>query len=715
MVLPLAGSVGCHTPPVVAPKYEVKPNGVVSDADLPLALTLYVFSPPASKARRELAKPLADRFLLRSKELFAQGRERHGLAAVRLAAMLLRTNSAAPAGLSDPAVAALEDALKGPAARGDEGASVGLYQLWGLARPADPRPKQHLDALSVWTASKQGVPSPLVDAGRNALREADAFAFAINRDGLPHIDTAMYEWMDRIVAFKEGERVKARYEDEIYWAVFGFHTVGDRLVASHLRDGDIGGAIEATTNPATQGFVSEPLRRALLDAGSEPNVEGFETLIAVLAAELKKGEGLDGPMTDSILGVGLAATAAYPREPVLAEVIGRTMLGAGAGDATPAIYAYSLLGTQDDPRRPAARDLGRALSLTASAVRDYADREDYEAARRTFGAAMPLLQAADEIGGVSPSSAQIKTIMALVEGEAGNPAVSLSLFNAALGDGSLPIALAGRARIEAWNGDLAGARAHVAKALSGKWSESDPLLYADIEAFSGDLARRAGDVDGARAAYEDALRLITLAQTKKLVTSGEAAGRIARILSRFADAEAKEDDAASLAEATANDPRVLVTSVTRRFLRAFRGPDAHRARIVFHRVDDLKLPADELVQAAVIARAIAKRSGAAVDADIGKALAAASTRDDRAGRLARFALGQLPAAELLEKSKSPRHLLQAKLVIAMTHFGDGGLAAAKSELELVAHADIIGSLEAELALELLEPDHAAIIGAPKSP
>ena len=706
-------ALGCPGRPAVAPTYQVQAGVPIAEKDVPLAITQYVFTGVDKPDRLALGRPLADRMLMRARELFASGREETGLAAVRLAAMLVRDNDVPPESLSDGAVAAFDAAVQGPAARGDEGAAVGLYLFWTLARPADPRPKQHLEALAKWTESPQGVPSALVSLGREALRRSEALAYAPTSGDLPAADASIVRWMDQIVAFKDGERTPARYNDEVYWAVFGFHTSAARLVAGHLRAGDVGGAIEAISAPQTQGFVSEPLRRALLDAGSEPSQDAYEGVLAALMGEAKKGEGLVEPMSDAILGTALTATGAYPRDTRIAEVVARGMLMSGAGDAAPAILARALLGTADDPRRPPAKDLGHALTIATAAVRDYADREEYDASRRTYAATLPLLSAANEVGGVDPSSAEVETLMALVEGEAGRPEVARSLFDEAIASDPIPVALAGRARLDARDGDLAQARARMAKALAAKGLQEDLLLAADIYALSGDLARRAGDQAAARQGFEDALRMLAAAHTAKNVSPADLGRRTARILARFDGAEAKEDDAASVAESTSTEPKMVAGSVLHRFLRALRAPDPKRARAAFRRAMDLGLRSEDLVRAAVLARAIAKRANVTVDPDVTKVLTSAAAKDDAAGRLAKFALGQLDDKTLVSKAGSARRVQQAQFVIAITRWGDGGLPAAKKDLETVAHGDVIGAVEVEMALELLEPDKAVLPGTVK--
>ena len=63
----------------------------------------------------------------------------------------------------------------------------------------------------------------------------------------------------------------------------------------------------------------------------------------------------------------------------------------------------------------------------------------------------------------------------------------------------------------------------------------------------------------------------------------------------------------------------------------------------------------------------------------------------------------------------PRRALTARFVAAMHVWGNGGLDAARKDLEAVAHADVIGAVESDIALEVLEPARGAIPGTPKVP
>jgi hypothetical protein len=152
-----------------------------------------------------------------------------------------------------------------------------------------------------------------------------------------------------------------------------------------------------------------------------------------------------------------------------------------------------------------------------------------------------------------------------------------------------------------------------------------------------------------------------------------------------------------------------------RFLRPLRTLDAKRARATFRRALDLGLPDAEQVTAALIARAVGKRAGLADDADVTKALTTAAAKDDSAGRLARFGLGQIDANTLVQKAGSPRKVVAAKLAIALQSWA-ANAPSAKSDLEAVAHADVVPAIESELAIELLEPAKGSIPGvvAPKT-
>ncbi len=708
-------SIACHPSPPVAPSWDGRAGAPISEKDLPLAAAHFAFSRNGTPGRTDLARPLAERLLIRSRALFAAGRERHGLAAVRLAAMIMRTNKAAPESLSNDAVAAFESAVTGPAARGEEGPAIGLYLFWSVARPADAKPKSHLDAIAKWTGSPADFPpSALVSIAREGVRRSDALAYSPSDADRGAADKTLLEWMDQVVAFKEGERTPARYGDEVYAAVLGYRTAGVRLVAGHLRDGDVGGAVDAISAPQSQGFIPDALRRALLDAGSTPSLEGYEQVVAALLPNAKL-EGMEEAVSDAVLGTSLAATGDHPQSGPLAEVVARGLFVAGSGDAAPAVLARALLGTKDDPRRPPAKDLGRAIAVSAAAIRDFADREDYDAARRTYASTEPLLLAADRIGGVSPSSAMVKTLMGLIEGEAGRPGNARAFFDEALAVEPLATAFAGRARIEAKNGDLTAARASIDKALAAKGTDGEPALQADLSILAGDYARRAGDANAARAAYEQALKLLVpMRQTAKGASAAEVNARIAAVLTRFEGAESKEDEAATAAEsAGASDSRALSRLAMMRFLRAIRTQNASRGKEAFRRAIALGLSTEDQVRAAVLARAIGKRSGLADDTEITKVLTSAAAKDDAAGRLAKFALGQLDAATLIAKAPTPRRLVSAKLVIAVVGWGAGGVDAARKDLESVARADVIGTVDGDLALELLDPQKGAIPGAPK--
>ncbi|GAC1569755.1 MAG: hypothetical protein NVS3B20_00810 [Polyangiales bacterium] len=708
-------SAGCHGRGPSAPGYALREGASLTDDDFPLAFAHYAFSRPGSPSRAEVSRALADHLLVRALRSFSEGREKSGLASLRIAASIVRANRVAPESISDAAANAFDLAAGGPSARGDEGASIGIYMFWSLVRPSDLRPKAHLDALAAWTSSpKDSPPSVLVSIAREALRRSDALAYAPTADGRNKADEAILKWMDQIVAFKDGERVRERYGDEVYSAVLGFRVSGLRLIADHLRDGDVAGAKSVAAAPQTEGFIPPSVRHALSEASSSPNEETYQQIIAALLPAMKVDLAEDS-VSDAILGTALAGTGEFPRSAILAEIAARELLLSGSGDAAPALLTHALLGSRDDPRRPSAKDLGRALGITAAVIRDAADRNDYASARRTFIGAKMLLGTSDEVGSVSPSAAAVKTLMAIVEGEAGRPDDARKLYDDALRSEPIAMAFAGRARLDARDGKMVAARGWIATALASKEVENDDVLYSDVLSLAGDLARRGSAPALARGFYEKALRLLVqLRANSKGPSATEFGRRIAMILSRFADSAVKEEEAELRAESAAGadaKASVALTSlIDTRYLRALRGTDAVRAKAVFKRALDLGLPQDELVRAAIVSTAIARRAGATPDPSFARVLTAATTRDDATGRMARFATHALDGQQLVSQAENPHRALAARFMVAIVHWGEAGLPASKSELEAVARADVLGSMESELVLELLEPDRAVIPG-----
>ena len=123
---------------------------------------------------------------------------------------------------------------------------------------------------------------------------------------------------------------------------------------------------------------------------------------------------------------------------------------------------------------------------------------------------------------------------------------------------------------------------------------------------------------------------------------------------------------------------------------------------------DLGLTSEDTVRAALLARAIAKRANATPDPDVQRVLAEAAAKDDFGGRIARFALGTLEADALLAKATPPRHRQHALFAIALVHWADGGVAAAKKDLDAVDKEGVLGAVDVDLALEMLEPDKGAL-------
>ncbi len=696
-----ACALGCPGRGPVAPTYEHRGGGPISDDELPLATASFAYAPQRGAVRKDLARPLADRLLQRSARLFARGREGQGLASVRIAAMLLRTQQIAASELSNEAVAALEAAVDGPAGRGEEGPSYGLYAFWSLARPNDPRPKGHLDNLGAWDA-----PQPdggfVINAARDARRRSDALAYEPTIDDGPAADAALYRWMDGVVLFKdrEGQRGLERYGDEAYAAVTGYRQAGLRLAAAHLRDGDFEGAISAINDPKAEGFVPEDLRQAL-DNGT--SASAYHELIGI-CLKYTKVEGLAEPLGDAVLGVGLAGTSEHPNDEALAEVTARSFLVAGEGDVAPAILSRAIVGTKDEERRPGTKELGRALAVVAAAISDFGDREDWGGARRAYSNAAPILATAEAVGGVSPQVAAVRTLIGFLEAQAGRPAIARPLFQAAIKAEPNAAAYAGLAELDAREGKLAEARAWLDKALAVEGLGGDAGLHADVLAEAGDLARRAGDAGKARELYRRALRvLLPLRAASRGSISADVSRRIAAILSHFEGMADKEAAYTSAAESAANDPRLLAWVVRQRFLRPLRTVDVKRAHAAFERSVELGVRGLDALEVAVMARAIERRSGLAADGDADKLLKALATKDDAAGKIAKAVLDGGDLAALAGGFDDAHAILAARLANALLRWGAAGPAGARAELTAVVNDEHVGSLESDLAAEALEP------------
>jgi hypothetical protein len=706
---PLAAALtGCPGRGPVAPTYEHRGGAPIAETELPLATAQYAFSKPKSAVRKDLARPLADRLLQRSSGLFARGREAQGLNTVRIAAMLLRSEQIAASDLSDPAVAALEAAVNGPAARGEEGTSLGLYSFWSTARPNDARPKTHLDNLYAW-AAPQSDATFLIEAARDARRKSDALAYSPTLELRGAADASLYRWMDGVVLFKdrEGKRALDRYGDEAYAAVSGYRQSGLRLIAGHLRDGDVDGAIEAMDDAKAEGFVPEDLKQALREGGS---AAGYREIIGT-CLKYTKIEGLEESLGDAVLGVGLLGTGEHPSDATLAEVAARSFLVAGEGDAAPAILARALLGTKDEPRRPGTKELSRALVVTGAALRDFADREDWDAARRAYANAAPILEAAEANGGVGEQVAEVRTLVGYLEAEAGRPDVARATLQASLSAEPTAAAYAGLAALDAREGKLAEARAWIDKALAVEAVAKDAVLHADVLSDGGDYARRAGDMERARTLYERSLRaLVPMRAASKGAAAAELGRRIARTLAHVEGAADKEDEYATAAESAANDPRILSWTSRQRFLRPLRTVDPKRAKVAYTRGVELGLKGVELVEIAVMLRALDRRAGLPVDADADKLLHALATKDDAAGKIAKAVLEGGDLAALAGTLADPHQAIVARFALALGRWADGGAAAARAELLAVVQDVHVGTLEAELALEMTDPKTGAIPG-----
>ncbi len=709
------GALGCHGSPAVAPKWVPAANlREVRDDELAVAYAEWVMR-GATGARDAIATPIAERLLARAKSQLEGGRERTALVLVRQALSVLRLAHVPPQRLSDAAVSTLAAAVEVVSRTGDEGAASGLYSLWSAARPEDARPRGHLEAIGDWLRDgDRAVRGDLSRKQRELYRASDALPFELDPSRFAAVDRLGADWVGRLQQIRRLDRGGGPVDPERAEALdYYARSTAVRLLTHHLRDGDLAAGAALTERPELGPEINGPLRVAISDANASHGGEACAMVLRELSPAARL-DGLADAVSDAATGVAFACLPHNAHDAAIAEVAARGELAAGLGDAAVALLARALLGTEDDPRRPAATELGTALTVSANAIREDETREDYASARRAFAAAAPLVSAADDVGAVTPSASAVRALMAQIEGEAGDPTASERLVALALEHEPSAAAHAQRARLARARGDLDGARQAVRSALALD-RPTEPLPMAIHRALEGDLARLAGDASQARASYEAALGLLLpLRASLTGPASADVGARIAAIHRHFAGGELLEDAASTMAESAASGaPGLTGRLVLGRFARALARLDPKAAKAAFHRALELGVPADERVIGAALARAVSVRAGASVDPTITQEIESISTRDDEAGRLARVALGKEDPAAAMSKARNARRAQQIELVLAAMAWA-ARAPDAQAKLLAIAHGKVIGSTAALLAEAMAMPERAFLDGSPKT-
>ncbi|MCA9218969.1 MAG: hypothetical protein KDA71_01505, partial [Planctomycetales bacterium] len=333
-------------------------------------------------------------------------------------------------------------------------------------------------------------------------------------------------------------------------------------------------------------LITEPhLRRALEAAGEDGDIRGWEMLAANFAHEGVADDDDSGSdrLAPELVEAGLwgSLVEAYRKDPTNMRVsafLAERLVRYGMSEGAPTLLAGAL------GAEPNAGFVGEACSIVLEGMAMDADVGDFEAVRRTFKAAAPILAAADrpEIAraGVELVSARVRHFMATIEARAGNLAAARPLFLATAKVSQSVSAWARLARVDRQMGDSAAALESIRqarKAQDARIALGD-LCEANLIAF--ELHRDANQEVEAKAALGQALTAAVALQKQRGDTGARARAEtlLGRVYDAYGETKAAQQAHERALSVSASDRDVLGATVLQTVARALVRRDLDGAR-----------------------------------------------------------------------------------------------------------------------------------------
>ncbi|MGK4003049.1 hypothetical protein WMF31_10540 [Sorangium sp. So ce1036] len=705
-----SGPSGAKGPPGAA-EGRVAPVDV-RDADFSASLYSIVRDGEPSAQRAGLLIGVVRRQLAHAAARFNAGHPDRGLQSVLGALYLVRPGEGRAEMIDAVGERALAGAIERLSPRGDEGRVQALMELRAAALPRGSRARaevdEHLAALARWMKDTR-TGGPLERLGMDQ-RASVARALVDSRpESIQRAAAATAAWIDLAIEFNiEYQQGGKRPErDEAVEAARALESGGATLAALFLRHGDAKGAVEQIDRTSARRVIPPGLYQRLKAAATEDDAASWQALAMAFAHHAGQERDVETGLSQDLLDGALWGTAleAYRRDPRSqdsAALLSQLMIRLGMSEATPLVVAGAL------GDRPSLDALGAALGLVLSALAEEASTDDFDAARRTYHAAGPLLVLADRAarsgGALDPSGASVRSLMASLELRAGNLAAALPLLRAATAAEPTVNGLTVLAMAERQAGEPQAALEDVRRALGAPDARTSLLDVIQAHVLAFELHRDAGTHDRAKESLDAALAAALDARQRARDPGTKA--RVERLLGRILDGYGDGKGAAraherAFALVTA-DPPLLGATMLDAVGRALVRRDLQSARRALKRGLEANLDEEDLVYGGLWVLLLERSLGVATDGTAGRALEGATSRTSWTGKLAAWANGKLSDAELGRLAQSAAQRVEAQFYTAMARKAAGD-AGADEQLRAVAKSPVIDLLEVHLARDLLAP------------
>ncbi len=677
-------------------------------------------APPASPERARLLGQVEARQMARAVSRFHSHEAGRGLMAVIGGLYLLRAGELTGDTLGSAGGSALRSAVRELAVRGDEGRARALYDI--LVRlapdaPARAEAQAHLDAISAWSNDALRAGPSTVAAGTLESASVARSLLEPSQEARSDAQRATLAWISTAVELQEKFREKRvrPSREEVGEAVRALHAGNDVLAQIFLRDGDAAGAIRALgKSPLSRSspeVVRTDLANALEGLGAKPSVAQWLVVLHALSPPREREAEEEDGMEDrelvraAMFGVLLEAYRIDPSEPEPATLLAGALQDLGLAEASPAIVVASARAHAD------ARTVGNALNVVVRAMSLELSASDYDAVRRTYAAAGPLLELASAPAlarELRPNAAKVRAMMGDIELEQGAVDAARALLRASAAEERSGYVLLSLARIDRHDGKLKQALDDLHQAHDAADTARDAALAGEILLTSSDIARDLGDAAGVRPPLVDALKVLVRARSDAPVAQRAHVEQVlARVLDRFGARDKAQQALERAFEATPHDKRQIAATLGQVVARALVRRDLPAARDGLNRAIAAELPDEELVYYALWVRLLERQLRRADD----KGQASPATRvfagipDDGhwVGKLAAFGSGKIPASLLASLAKTRAEKTEATFyqVMDARQQPAGQAEALTSGLRAVLREDGVELMEAAIAREML--------------
>ncbi|WP_437670952.1 hypothetical protein [Sorangium sp. So ce131] len=703
-----SGSPGAKGPPGAA-EGRVAPVDV-RDADFSASLYTIVRDGTPGAQRTGLLVGVIRRQLAHAAARFNAGQPDRGLASVLGALYLVRPGEGRAEMVDAVGERALAGAIERLSPRGDEGRVRALMELRAATLPSGSRARaeidEHLAALDRWMKDTR-TGGPLEQLGMEQRASVSRALIDSRPESIQRAAAATAAWIDRAIEFniefRQGGKRPER--DEAVEAARALESGGASMAALFLRYGDAKGAIEQIDRTSARRVVPPGLYERVKAAASADDAASWQALASAFAHHEAQERDAETGISQDLLDGALWGTAleAYRRDPLSqdsAALLSQVMIRLGMSEATPLVVGGAL------GDRPSPDALGAALGLVLSALAEEASTDDFDAARRTYSAAGPLLVLADRAarggGGVDPSGARVRSLMASLELRAGNLAAALPLLRAATAAEPTVNGLTVLAMAERQASEPQAALEDVRRALGAPDARSAPLEVIQAHLLAFELHRDAGTQDRAKESLDAALSAALDARQRARDPGAKA--RVERMLARILDGYGDAKGAGRAYERAFNlvtaEPPQLGATMLDAVGRALVRRDLPAARRALKRALEANVDEDDLVYGGLWVLLLERSMGVATDGTAGRALEAATNRATWTGKLAAWANGRISDADLAKLAQSAAQRVEAQFYTAMARkaAGDPG---ADERLRTVSKSPVVDLLEVHLAREML--------------